>query len=249
MLNSPERFERYIARNLNDTCLVLSEWYGSVLYVEALAWGELLSEVIESYPCERETLEYRSRCMYWEDLMAQAIHRGANCHYSAQSMSTLLGNWVDKYHPFTAQAIVRQWLRILQAWGMDTRQYLLREVELYLDQAGESRRAGEIRPRKIGFDGRLENAVTVAWKTDFPGPCRQVLEEFVYFGDDQCFSYSLSDIIPSERDWDEFWPYSWNSVGKPRGRPGMKARRSRQKRKVISGDDRRITNLPGAWVS
>ncbi|RYP34860.1 hypothetical protein DL767_004085 [Monosporascus sp. MG133] len=48
VLSAPSHFEWYIAHNFNDTCMVLTEWYGSVLYVEATAWADVMSEIIGS---------------------------------------------------------------------------------------------------------------------------------------------------------------------------------------------------------
>ena len=136
--------------------------------------------------------------------MIMALRNGANYHYCARDKSTLLSNLVQMYHPLTTQDIIRHWLIILQSHGVNTGQYLRCEVELYMAHRGESREEGHIRRRKIDLFGQRDDAVSVAWEGCFPGPCQQVLEEFVSFGDDRCFSSSLIYLVIRERDWSDF---------------------------------------------
>ena len=181
--------------------------------------------------------------------MIMALRNGANYHYCARDKSTLLSNLVQMYHPLTTQDIIRHWLIILQSHGVNTGQYLRCEVELYMAHRGESREEGHIRRRKIDLFGQRDDAVSVAWEGCFPGPCQQVLEEFVSFGDDRCFSSSLIYLVIRERDWSDFWPYSWNSIPNCERRRSLEPKRSRLKRRRRLVDESETMKVPGAWVS
>ncbi|RYP73012.1 hypothetical protein DL771_003880 [Monosporascus sp. 5C6A] len=206
VLGAPSHFEWYIAHNFNDTCMVLSEWYGSVLYVEATAWADVMAEIIECCASE-EGSERESRRNYWQDLMVKSIRNRADIHYCDQSRSTLLGNWVQTYHPLTTQDITRKWVHILRSCEVDTIQYLLTEAELFhAHQSLDSWKEKSIRKREIDVDPQCDVAVTVSWRGGFPGPCAQVLNEFVAFGDDECYSPSLRYSVVGDKDWERFWP-------------------------------------------
>ncbi|RYO98136.1 hypothetical protein DL764_007181 [Monosporascus ibericus] len=75
VLSAPSHFEWYIAHNVNETCMVLSEWYGSVLYVEATAWADVMAEIIGSCVPEEDS-ERESQSNYWQNLMVQSIQFG-----------------------------------------------------------------------------------------------------------------------------------------------------------------------------
>lgn len=180
--------------------------------------------------------------------MIMALRNGANYHYCAHDKSTLLGNLIQMYHPLTAQGIIRHWLMILKSHGVDTGQYLLCEVELYMAHRGESREQGNIRRRRIELFGQRDDTVSVTWEGYFPGPCQEVLQEFVSFGDDRCFSSSLIYSVIRERHWPDFWPYSWNSIANCERRRPLESKRSKLKRRRRLVDESETMKVPGAWV-
>lgn len=258
VLYDPSQFEWYITQGLNNTCMVLDEWYGSVLYVEAAAWARIISDTTEPCGVEKASRDEEVQRKYWETHMIRSIRNGANIHYCDQDRSTLLGDWVQTFHPLTTQNIIRHWLSILQSCGVDTTKYIYAELQLFLaHQRLDTWKETGIRKRKIDIVEQCGVEVTVSWKGEFPGPCAQVLDEFLDLGDDECFSPFLKYSLATEQDWRKFWPFSYNSVpnrGTRRQEPTRRSRRTQRQRHLqivrtkLSSAEMEPLKIPGSWV-
>ncbi|KAI0014703.1 hypothetical protein F4780DRAFT_186911 [Xylariomycetidae sp. FL0641] len=209
---SVARYQWYITESLISTCLVPSTYYGSRLYVEAREWGKLVDIISTHQTLPADSVARVTERPIWETWLAESVRHRANLHFIDAKGHTILGKWVHTYHPVNSQEIIRQWLHLLERNGVDRRTYLETEIKLFRHfrlssnwtKSSLRRRNVELRASDHGL------ACSVSWCQEFPGPAEQLLEEFVDLGDDQDFSPLLRYSIPMERDWDRFWPFSYN---------------------------------------
>lgn len=215
-------------------------------------------DTIEAYGYETISAEWEIQSKYWENLMIRSIHNGANIHYCDQEHSTLLGNWIQTFHPLTTEDIIRRWVPILQSCGVDTARYLHTETQLYqAHQRLDSWKERGIRKRKMRLEEQGDITVIISWKGDFPGPCEEALKEFVAFGDDECFSPTLMYLVATEQDWKKYWPFSFNSVPnlrgwmrqKPQGSGNKHSERPCRTRDTgLPENEDGFLEIPGSWI-
>ncbi|KAI1501902.1 hypothetical protein F5X99DRAFT_427949 [Biscogniauxia marginata] len=268
IMNSTSMYEWYITQSLTSTCLLLPEWFGSKLYVEAQAWAKLIYKAINYHLIGPDLENNRNQCLYWENLILQSIKGGADLHYLDEDTCTTFGVWVQSYHPLDVEDIVERWLDILKHCNVDTVQYLQREIGLYkVFQSSAGWGKSFVRQRNIdlrqGMSQRLR--IEISWEhSKFPN-AGLVLGEFVGFGDDEGFSPLLRFSRITKREWKKFWPFSHTAAVYCEGQHAECTRCTRYKRRedVMLARRERIDEsrvgssvyfveeqpvMPGAWV-
>ncbi|KAI0480381.1 hypothetical protein GGR56DRAFT_269603 [Xylariaceae sp. FL0804] len=257
-------YEWYVAMSVNSTCFFPSEWYGSRLYVEARAWGRIVNTIVNCHLSPGDLESCKRELRSWEKFLLATLQHRPNLHYTDEEGCTLLGTWIQSYHPVDAEEIIRRWLKFLAPHGVDSIIYLDMELDLFksftrsVDWSKKSTRRRTMGLLRVG----QTRGVSVNWWDDLSQP---VLKEFSDLGDDAALSPLLRYSLPREPDWDRFWPFSFNAAADCQGQHRYCARCAqhthissrrmlRSKRKGKSrcpGSAASVetwSNMPGAWV-
>ncbi|KAI8624332.1 hypothetical protein F5Y19DRAFT_491082 [Xylariaceae sp. FL1651] len=261
-------YEWFTSLSLTHTSLVLSEWLGSKLYVEARAWAMIINEIANSNLVGSELEDRRKEQTHWERLMMQSIRHGANRQYIDEDQLSAVGQWIQSYHPIDAQQIVESWLEILQSCGVDITDDLQEEIALFKAAQNSAERTWKSLRRRtvmLHIGGSLGPRLIIAWDHKYLGEAEQVLIEFKDFGDDEAFSPELRFSRATENDWVRFWPFAYNAAIDCQGdhqhcfrclRCKHKYEVMRLRLKRFSISRKRISsttystegNIPGSWV-
>ncbi|KAI3318150.1 hypothetical protein HD806DRAFT_549351 [Xylariaceae sp. AK1471] len=212
-LTALNQYEWFTTKSHMHTSFILSEWLGSKLYVEARTWAKVVNEISTCHLIDPEMEDKRRQRLHWERLMVQSIQHGANRQYLDEYEFTVMGLWIQSYHPLDAQQIINSWLEILEGCGVDIIDDVQVEIALFEAAQNSARYTDKpLRRRRVTLHaGELAGSrVTVSWDTNYHRMAEEVLTEFNDLGDDEAFSPDLRFCKATEDDWERFWPFAYN---------------------------------------
>ena len=246
---NPDRFEWYLTYAGQATCLDIRDFLGSALVVEAGAWALHVADAIEHDPTRQGHEGFNELKPHWERLMKAAFVHGADLHFVGNDKYTLLGDIIQRFHPFDAEHIIREWLQFLKSSGIDTYQYMVTERGVLQHLSEPWHWAFNIlRPKRaeITFDP-LQNPITDVFRSIDPtGHAAMVLDEFAGLGDDESSSPLDLDLATNSTDWQSLWPFS------PRKRKKIQSQCDDVfwlgTERSHSDSDELTAAIPGTWI-